>query len=105
MAVQRKLRRVIQKRLKADNIEKNEKIGELLGMDPVPVHHLAYKEQRLDRSDGDCYPLVDVFLRIAELVGKPKLNVVDEVFSCGCGFEAKTKAGLSAHQRKCEKVG
>jgi uncharacterized C2H2 Zn-finger protein len=22
--------------------------------------------------------------------------------ACGCGFEAKTKAGLKAHQRKCE---
>ena len=119
MSVQRKLRRVIVKRLKADNIKKNERIGELLGLEPIPVHHLAYKEERLDRSDGDCYPLVDVLKRIAEIITvHPRGSIVKSVsdaeakelesgmtWICNCGFQAKTKAGLAAHQRKCEKGG
>ena len=29
--------------------------------------------------------------------------LVDDIKNtCGCGFEAKSKAGLKAHQRKCE---
>lgn len=29
----------------------------------------------------------------------------DEQFVCACGYEAKSKAGLSAHQRACEDSG
>ncbi len=127
MSVQRKLRRVIVKRLKADNIKKNERIGELLGLEPIPVHHLAYKEERLDRSDGDCYPLVDVLERMAVLLEshvlfekekpteKTEYNHIEIVEGdeipktisgrlCVCGFVAKSHAGLVAHQRKCDKA-
>ena len=89
--------------------------NELLGLNTVPLHELAWKEERLDLGSGDCYPMVDVLERIAEVLTAPpivqrhivenykKIEVVDqEVFICECGFEAKNKAGLTAHQRKCK---
>jgi len=58
------------KRQVEDLIEKRKKIGELLKLDKVPLHVLAWKEPRLELGDGDCYPVIDVLERIAErLVG------------------------------------
>ena len=69
MRIQRKAVRQLPRRQQADLIEKAEKIGKLLGLDPVPTHTLAWKEQRLEIGTGDCYPMMDVLERIAELVG------------------------------------
>ena len=61
------------KRQKENLIEKNKRIGELLRLKKVPLHLLAWKEPKLGLDTGDCYPLVDVLERIAELVGaKPE---------------------------------
>ena len=74
--IQRKARQVDPKRQVADLIEKHKKIGELLKLEKVPLHVLAWKEPRYELGDGDCYPLVDVIERLAELVatkpGRPK---------------------------------
>ena len=70
MAIQRKVVNQLPRRQEGDLIKKAEKIGKLLDLDPVPTHTLAWKEQRMSIGTGDCYPLMDVLERIAELVGK-----------------------------------
>lgn len=60
------------KRQKEDLEKKHEKIGELLGLEKVPLHTLAWKEPRLDLGSGDCYPVVDVLERLAVLMEFPK---------------------------------
>lgn len=68
MPIERQQRVMLPKRLKDDILIKNEKIGELLGLEKVPLHTLAWKEPRLDLASGDCYPVVDVLGRIADLL-------------------------------------
>ena len=64
--IERKMRNLPPKRQQEDLIKKHEKIGELLGLEKVPLHLLAWKEARLELGDGDCYPIIDVLERIAE---------------------------------------
>ena len=75
--IQRKSNLPVVKRQTKDRLEKNERIGELLKLDKVPLHCLEWKEPRLNLPGGDCYPLVDVLLGLAELKeakkpGRPK---------------------------------
>ena len=56
------------KRQKKDLIRKAERIGELLGMDPVPSFKMAWKEPRLELETAECYPLIDVLERLAEKI-------------------------------------
>ena len=72
MGIQRKVVSQQPRRQQSELVEKNEKIGELLNLEKVPTHLMAWKEPRLDLGTGDCYPLVDVLERIAELVGTSK---------------------------------
>jgi len=73
MGIQRKAPRVLPRRQPDDILEKNEKIGELLGLEKVAVHTLSWKEQRLNLKSGDCYPVVDMLLKMAEMLAeKPK---------------------------------
>lgn len=64
--ISRKVIEQPKKRLASELQEKAERIGNLLGLDKVPVHTLAWKEIRLQLSTGDCYPLYDVLEKIAE---------------------------------------
>ena len=58
------------KRQKIDILKQGERIGELLGLERVPTFCMAWKEPRLDLpGGGDCYPLVNVLEKLAELVG------------------------------------
>ena len=68
--IQRKAPKVLPRRQPSDILEKNEQIGTLLGLEKVAVHTLSWKEQRLPLASGDCYPTVDVLLKIAELLSK-----------------------------------
>ena len=52
--------------------EEHKKIGELLGLKKVPLHTLAWKEQRLELGDGDCYPFIDLLAKVAELLAKKR---------------------------------
>ena len=72
MGIQRKAVTQPVRRQQSELIDKHEKIGALLQLDKVPVHTMAWKERRLELSDGDCYPLVDVLERIAEIIGTSK---------------------------------
>ena len=61
------------KRQQHQLVKKAERIGELLGMEMVPSHLMAWKEPRLQLETNECYPLIDVLLAIAEkLAEKPK---------------------------------
>ena len=66
--IERQARPPIVKRQKADRLEKNARIGELLNLEKVPLHCLEWQEPKLELGTGDCYPLIDVFLRLAQLV-------------------------------------
>ena len=66
--IQRKVKNLAPRRQKEDLIEKHKKIGELLELEKVPLHVLSWKEPRYELGDGDCYPLVDVIEKIAELL-------------------------------------
>ena len=66
--IERKLRNLPPKRQQEDLIKKHEKIGELLGLEKVPLHLLAWKEARLELGGGDCYPVIDVLQKVAEMV-------------------------------------
>ena len=68
--IERKVRAVSNRRLKEELLEKNRRIGELLGLDLVPLHTLAWQEPKLETGTGDCYPMVDILERIAELLNK-----------------------------------
>ena len=68
MSIQRKVKVQEPKRQQSELIEKHKKIGELLQLERVPVHRLAWKEPRLELETADCYPVVDVLERIAELL-------------------------------------
>lgn len=68
MGINRKVVEKPKKRDRAELIEKHQKIGELLKLDPVPTHTLAWKEDRLDLDSGDCYPVIDVLGKISELL-------------------------------------
>lgn len=72
MAIQRKAVQAQPKRQVDDILAKNAQIGESLGLEKVPLHTLTWKEPRLDLDSGDCYPLVDVLLAIAEALDRPK---------------------------------
>ena len=74
MGITRKVVEKPKKRDRAELIKKHEKIGGLLGLKPVPTHTLAWKEDRLELDTGDCYPIVDVLERIAELMGQMAVN-------------------------------
>lgn len=56
------------KRQKAELEEKARKIARLLKLDPVPTHTLAWKEPRLETDNADCFPLIDVLEKVAELL-------------------------------------
>ena len=75
------------RRQKIDILKQGERIGELLGLEKVPTFCMAWKEPRLDLpGGGDCYPLVNVLERLAEIVaakpkgrgGRPKKKVTEE---------------------------
>ena len=66
--IERQVRERAKKRQVDEIIEKNKKIGELLGVEKVPLHVLAWKEPRLELGEGDCYPVVDVLEKIAEFI-------------------------------------
>ena len=70
MPIERKLKTQIRKRQESELVEKHRRIGELLNMEPVPVHTLAWKEQRLSLETADCYPIVDVLERMSELLNE-----------------------------------
>lgn len=73
-------RKMVSKPKKRDNdllLEKRKKIGDLLGLKKVPTHTLAWKEPRLELDTAECYPLVDIFERIAELVPFPSKSYVN----------------------------
>ena len=77
MGINRKAQKMLPRRQPSDILEKNEQIGELLGLEKVAVHTLSWKEQRLQLKSGDCYPVVDMYLKMAELLsakkpGRPK---------------------------------
>ena len=56
------------RRQKIDILKQGERIGELLGLEKVPTFCMAWKEPRLDLpGGGDCYPLVNVLERLAEM--------------------------------------
>ena len=58
----------IDKRQAEDLLKKAEKIGELLKLDGVATFNMAWKEPRLDLpGGGECYPLIDVLERLAEM--------------------------------------
>ena len=77
--IERQVRERAAKRQVDDIIEKNKKIGELLGVEKVPLHVLAWKEPRLELGEGDCYPVVDVLEKIAELFDvKQSIDVVEK---------------------------
>lgn len=60
------------KRQVKDLLEKAEKIGELLNLEKVPTFCMTWKERRLDLpGGGECYPLIDVLERLAEMVPHP----------------------------------
>ena len=77
--IERQVRERAAKRQVDDIIEKNKKIGELLGVEKVPLHVLAWKEPRLELGEGDCYPVVDILEKIAELFDvKQSIDVVEK---------------------------
>jgi hypothetical protein len=61
-----------EKRQKDDLLKKAEKIGDLLKLEKVATFNMAWKEPRLDLpGGGECYPLIDVFEKIAEILNTP----------------------------------
>ena len=68
--IERKIRKPIIRRQTADRLKKNEAIGELLKMEKVPLHCLEWKETKFELEGGDCYPMVDVILKLAEMVSQ-----------------------------------
>lgn len=81
MGIQRKVVTQLPKRQQVDLIEKHMLIGELLQLDVVPTHTLAWKEPRLELSPGECYPIVDVLLGISKMLDKisRKLNAASDL--------------------------
>ena len=65
MPIERPAPKVLPKRLISELTEKIEKIGELLDLEVVPTHQLAWKEVRMNTSTGDCYPVIDFRLAVA----------------------------------------
>ena len=60
------------KRLVSDLIRKGEKIGNLLKLKKVATFNMAWKEPRLAlENSGECYPIIDVLEKLAEMVSAP----------------------------------
>ena len=60
------------KRQLKDLYQTAEKIGDLLGLKPVPVHLMTWKEPRLNlENKGECFPLIDVLEKLAEMASAP----------------------------------
>ena len=56
------------KRQMSDLWETAKKIGDILGLKPTPVHLMTWKEPRLNlENKGECYPLIDVLEKLAEI--------------------------------------
>ena len=68
MSIERKIVAKPKKRDQDQLIEKHKRIGELLGLEKVPTHTLSWKEPNLELDTADCYPIVDVLEKIAELI-------------------------------------
>ena len=66
MPIQRPAPKVLPKRLVSELTKKVEKIGELLNLESIPTHQLAWKEERMNTSTGDCYPVLDFRLAVAQ---------------------------------------
>ena len=75
MTIERRVPKIIPKRLPEIIVDKHEKIGKNLGLQEVPVHTLAWKEMRLDLNSGDCYPLVDVLEAMAAQIAELKKDL------------------------------
>lgn len=71
MPIERRVKKIPSKRQKSELIQKNERIGKLLGLEKVPTHTLSWKEPHLELETADCYPMVDVLECIAQI-----LNVI-----------------------------
>lgn len=77
------------KRHQADLERKAIEIGELIDLEKVPKHILAWKEPRLEIGDADCYPIIDVLHRIATMLSE--MTRVDKAAPAGKEKPRKTK--------------
>jgi len=60
------------KRQIKDLNKKAEKIGDLLNLKKVASFNMAWQEPRINlEGGGECYPLIDVLERLAEMVNAP----------------------------------
>jgi hypothetical protein len=96
------------KRQVIDILKAGEKIGELLELDKVPTFNMTWRELRLDiPGGGDCYPLIDVLEKMAELIALSVRQTAtvknDWAYDEDCAPEKKvTKKKMGRPKKKIE---